>query len=80
MSTILAVSSSPRRGGNSELLLQSFSQGVQKEGGSSTQSASAILNSAPAPPVMNVRLLESVFYRMICRASIRWLLLPRVWL
>ncbi|HHY31295.1 MAG TPA: flavodoxin family protein [Syntrophaceticus sp.] len=33
MSTILAVSSSPRRGGNSELLLQSFSQGVQKEGG-----------------------------------------------
>lgn len=32
MSTILAISSSPRRGGNSELRLQAFNQGVEKEG------------------------------------------------
>lgn len=32
MKTILAVSSSPRRNGNSELLLQSFSRGAEKEG------------------------------------------------
>ncbi len=32
MGTVLAVSSSPRRNGNSELLLQSFNKGVQEEG------------------------------------------------
>lgn len=32
MGTVLAVSASPRRQGNSEMLLQSFSQGLQKEG------------------------------------------------
>ncbi len=33
MSVLLAISSSPRRNGNSELLLQSFNEGVQDGGG-----------------------------------------------
>jgi len=32
LATILAVSSSPRRNGNSELLLQSFTRGLEEEG------------------------------------------------
>lgn len=32
MSAILSISSSPRRNGNSELLLQSFNRGAEKEG------------------------------------------------